>query len=144
MLKTSVKALLIVSCILMPTISNAGLISFSAGAVAGAALGAAGGAATSKASSPGTLLSSDTNSVIVCEMYSTRQCDSMSIPSSSVPQDICLRYEQPYDCARTNSRWMMYKRWHLEDLVRISGFTTIVRRSILVQDGKQYHVLEVK
>ena len=109
---------------------------------AGATLGATGSTAASKSAAPGVILSSDKHSVIVCEADNARQCSFMHMPGNAVPQDICLRYRIVRECARTGA--IHHERWHLEDLARISGFTTIVSRSIFIQDGKQYHVPEVK
>lgn len=138
MFKRIITTLLLVTT----TASQAGVASFATGAIAGAALGSASSAVVNKSSAPGTLLASDKYTILVCEAYNPRQCESMYIPRNSVPLDICLRYERSTDCARTQGT--MYEKFFLEDLMKMSGFTTIVSRSVLIQNDKQYHVLEVK
>jgi hypothetical protein len=135
MIKQILTALLLVAT----TASQAGLVSFTAGAITGAALGSSGSA---KSSAPGTLIASDKYNILVCEAYNPQQCESMPIPRKSVPLDVCLRYDTSTGCTRTPG--IMHEKFFLEDFIKLSGFTTIVGRSVLIQDGKQYHVLEVK
>ena len=138
MIKQIITSLLLVAT----TTSQAGLVSFTTGAIAGAALGSAGSTVVNKSSAPGTLIASDKYTVLVCEAYNPRQCQSMPFPRKSFPLDVCLRYERSTDCA--SPQGTIYEKFFLEDLVKMSGFTTIISRSVLIENGKQYHVLEVK
>lgn len=139
-----IKSLLVAACIVAPTVGNAGLISFGAGATAAAAVISATGSSDSNIKNTnGTLLASTNGNVVVCKALNPKQCYSVKLSLRDIDNHTCIKYFRADLCAR-RSDGSYLADFYLDDYVRFSGFNSIVSRSILIQGDVQYHVLEVK